>query len=383
MRKPRQIAEVLESRGFVLHHYVGRLFGVGFFGQCCIVVGLAAGALLVASVIDHSLTLPGRDVGLLEHPAIWAFLVLQLALPLSIRHSLKKLPEAETRIREITNSEAKPSGFLVSPLLRFLSLQTNDARLAATIVYCVGLGALVWNTYQNQRPGIIVPYDFWDSTTFFWGFWITRVYKLYLFVLLLPYLAMIHLGTLIVTLREIRSARLSGKLKLEPFHPDGVGGLGFIPGLVTTPIILTVLVGSLPTAAAFEVHRAVSITPVLGLTILVLWTVLAYIVPTLFLRSDIVAMKRETIGKLRLLEQAYYSRIVDNEDVNFGALRKGNEAVEYFDKICLKIQSIPDYPHLKRVLRYIGLALTPSLISLGLKFYEYVLPIMSPLLRKL
>lgn len=382
MPKPPHITAVLQRGGFSFHYYVGRLFKVGFLAQCCIITALTAIAILVGSIIDGSLILDGRNVGLLEHPTIWAFFSVQIALPLCIRYSLKKLLRSRVRIREITKLEGKFSDLVVTPLLRFLRLQDKESRFAATIIYCAGLTAFVWNTYQNQLPGIIVPYDFWDSKTYFLGFGITRIYKLYLFGWLLPYIAVIHVAILVVTLRLIRQARISGRLKLILFHPDGVGGLGFVPSLVTTPIIVTLLVASISTAAAFEVHRAVDVTPLMGLTIIIISTAIAYIVPALFLRSDIVALKREMIGRLRLLQQTYYSKIIDGQDTDFETLRKGNEALDYFEKVCTRVQAISSYPHLKRLLRYIGLALTPSIISLALKFYENVVPIIGPVLKK-
>ena len=210
----------------------------------------------------------------------------------------------------------------------------------------------------------------------------TRIYKLYLFAWLLPYVALVHIAILVVTLRLIRRARLSGKLALVLFHADGVGGLGFVPGLVTTPIIVTLLMGAVPTAAAFEVHRALDITPLVGLTIIVLSVCIAYIIPILFLRSDIIAMKRQMIAKLRVLQQAYYLRIIEDRELNFETLRNGNEAFSYFDKVRTAVQSISDYPHLKRIIGCIGLALTPSVMTLAVKLCEDLIPVVRPILRR-
>jgi hypothetical protein len=236
--------------------------------------------------------------------------------------------------------DGRSSDLIISPVGRFLRLQGKESRVAATFIYCAGLSAFVWNTYQNQRPGIVVPYDFWDSKTYFWGFWFTRVYKLYLFAWLLPYLAMIQAAILVVTLRFVRRVRLSGRLKLLPFHSDGVGGLGFVASLVSTPVIVTLLIGSIPTAAAFEVHRAPDVTPLIGLSALVSWALLAYIVPIFFLRSDIVAMKRETFRRLTTLEQANYLQLIKENNLDFERLRRGNEALDYFDKVCGKVREI-------------------------------------------
>jgi hypothetical protein len=381
MPKSSHTRDILQSGGFSLHYYVGRLFRVGFVGQCSILAALAAVAMFCASLIDHSLILNGRNVGLLQHPAFWGFPLLQIVLPLCIRQSIQKLQRARLRDGEIADVEKRRSLLNGAKIRQFLSWQDRESRLVATLIYCTGLAAFVWNTYQNQRPGVVVPFDFWDSSNYFWGFWFTRIYKFYLFVLLLPYIAMIHVAILFVTLRFIRRARVSGRLVLLPFHPDGVGGLDFVSSLISTPIIITLIVGSFSTAAAFLVHRAPDVTPLIGLSILIIWAVIAYFVPILFLRSDIIAMKREVLKKLRSLEQTTYSQIIESQGINLEMLGKGKEALGYFDNVCEKIQKISNYPHIKRLVGSLGFAVTTSTVSLAFKLVD-VAPVIDRLFKK-
>jgi hypothetical protein len=376
------ISAPLRAGGFALHDYVGRLLRIGFCSQCIVLAALSAVAVLIASTIDHSLILGGRNVGLFQHPTIWTFIGLQIALPLSLRSSLNKAVQNRARIRAVLKSEGGFTQQIVKPLQRFLRLQDADSKLVATIIYCVGLAAFVWNTYQNQLPGIVVPYDFWDSKNYSWGFWVTRVYKLYLFTWLLPYIALIHIGILVVVLRFVRRNRKAGKLTLLPFHPDGVGGLGFVPTLVTTPVIVTLLICSVSLFAAFEVHRALDVTPLLGLTVVVGSAAIAYVVPILFLRSDIVALKRDLADRLMSLQQAYYSSIIERPNLDFDTLRKGNEALDYFGKVSARVEAISNYPHLKRVLKFTGLALTPSIISICLSLYDHLSLIITSLSKR-
>src|SRR5215216_4159058 len=97
------IIGVLQHGGFSLHAYIGRRLNIGFLTQCCLLAAIAALLLFVGSVIDGTLFLEGRNLGFLEHPAIWAFFGLQVVLPLSIRHSLKKLLRAQSKISSIAN----------------------------------------------------------------------------------------------------------------------------------------------------------------------------------------------------------------------------------------------------------------------------------------
>ncbi|MDT4896719.1 MAG: hypothetical protein QOH25_1796 [Acidobacteriota bacterium] len=381
MRNPSGPQDILQTGGFSLHYYVGCLFKVGFLGQSCIIAVLVALVMLTGSLLDHSLILNEPNIGLLQHPALWGFPLLQIALPLVIRQSVHKLQRARLHTGEIAKVEKQSSLLSGTQIRRFLSWQDKESKLAATLIYCTGLAAFIWNTYQNQKPGIVVPYNFWDSKTYFWGFWITRAYKLYLYGWLLPYIAMIQVAILVVTLRLVRRARLSGKLKLFPFHHDGAGGLGFVASIISTPIIATLIVGSLSITVAFLVHRTADVTPLMGLIILIIWTVTAYFIPTLFLRSDIVAMKREVLEKLRTLQQKNYSRIIESHGVDLETLSKGKEALDYYDNVWEKIQKIPNYPHLKRLVRALGFAVTTTTISVALKLMDLV-PVVGRLLKK-
>jgi hypothetical protein len=382
MRRFQRLSTALKNGGFSLHSRIGQRLRVRFTAQCYIVTAIAVVAVLAGSIIDGSLFLPGRNIGLLEHPAIWAFFAIQIALPISLRYSLKEFFKARTSLRAIGALDGKPFTRLVVPLVRYLNLQDGSSKFTAAILYGFGLVAFVWNTYQNQLPGIIVSYDFWDSKTYLCGFWITRVYKLYLFGWLIPYIALLHVAILVVALRLVRMTRISGKLKLLPFHPDGVGGLGFLPGLVTRPLIVAVIFGTVPTAAAFYIHRAADVTPLMGLTTLVLAIGTAYFVPILALRADIVATKRAMVEKLRWLQQASFSQVFESRKPDFEMLKSGNESIDCFEKLCVAINNISNYPHLRRLIGLVTLAMTPAMSALIGKLYVDLEPVIHPWLSK-
>jgi hypothetical protein len=375
MRGSRRLSSVLRNGGLSLHGLVGRLLGVGFVAQCWLLTVIAGGLVLIASTLDGSLRLNGRDVGLLQHPAIWAFFALQLVLPIVIKRSLVRLLRSRDSLRAVGALNGHPQEQIVMPFLRFLHLKDPGSRLAAAIVYGFGLTAFVWNTYQNQRPGIALPFDFWDSKTFFYGFWITRLYKLYLFAWLLPYLAMLHIDMLVIGLRLIRVARLNGKFKLLPFHPDRSGGIGFLPDLVTRPLVVAVLLALLPTIAAFSIHRAADVTPLMGLSVLASGLAVAYFIPILNLRTDIVAAKQDLVERLRWLQQASFSQVIANQRPNFQSLKTANETIENYEKLCTAVSNVSNYPHLKRLVGVMVLAMTPTATSLAAKLYEKFGPV--------
>jgi hypothetical protein len=382
MRHAPSISALFKTGGFLGHYYLGQALRIGFTGQCILVAVISAVFVLAGSFIDRTLILKGGDIGLFQHPAIWAFFVLQVALPLSVRHSLRRLEDANKAKDQTDELKAVYASSIAAKVSSFVQLRDGRSRAIATICYGVGLIAFVWNTYQNQLPGIILPQDFWDSSNHFWGYWITRVYKFYLFVWFLPYIALIHSAVLLATLRLIREKRTGGELSLQPFHPDDVGGLGFVPGLVTTPIIVTVLIAALPLAGAIDVHRRLDVTPIMGMIIVFGGALVAYVVPILYLRTDIIALKLQAIEKLSTLQQRYYAQIVKMDNIRSETLREGREALDYFEKIDDRIQKISNYPHLATLLKYLGLALTPAVASLALKVYEVLGPMLIPLLER-
>jgi hypothetical protein len=371
MRTTGRLKALLRSGGFSVHAYVGRMFRVGFVAQLCVIAAVFAILIVTASVLDETLIMKGRDVGLLQHSTIWSFILLQVAMPLSLCSSLRNLIRARSTIRKLIRSR-KCIQEVVQPLVRFMSVEDVASRALATLFYCVGIFAFIWNTFQNQRPGIVLPYDFWDSSNHFWGFWMTRVYKLYLFGWLLPYLGLLYFGIVIVVLRMIRRARLAGIIELEPFHPDGAGGLGFVPPLITTPIIIALLLGSFSTAAALEVHQSADITPIIGALIVVGGMLLAYVAPAIYFRTDILALKKQSMDRIRQMQQSYYGAVMDSRGRDRETLHRANEAVDYFDKVNAKIQSIPDLPHFSRLIRFAGLALTPSALSIAFKLLDNI-----------
>jgi hypothetical protein len=175
---------------------------------------------------------------------------------------------------------------------------------------------------------------------------------------------------------------VSGRLKLLPFHPDGVGGLGFLPELVTRPLAIAVLFGALPTCAAFLIHRRLDVTPLMGLTALLLTAGIGYFVPILALRSDIIATKRAMVEKLRWLQQASFSQVFESQKPDFKALKAGNESIDCFEKLCAAIKTISNYPHLRRLIAVVSLAMTPTVVSLLGKLYDHWEPVIHPLLTR-
>jgi hypothetical protein len=143
-----------------------------------------------------------------------------------------------------------------------------------------------------------------------------------------------------------------------------MGGLGVIPALITDPIVATLFVASLPMAGVIWVHRGAGVTPFIGASVIVAGLFCAYVIPTLYLGTDLIILKRRLLEKLRAAQEAY-----DPVAGNLGAssavtLATSNEALTYFDKMCEKVNTIPNYPQFTRLAKATGIALTPSALSI-------------------
>lgn len=381
MPQSRRLSSILEEGGLWLHHRLGRLLNIGFFGQCVLIAGIAGIAILIASIADGSLVLSGRDVGLLEHPGIWSFLFLQIALLLSLRSSLRVLLQNRGDLQAIGAIDGSMIREIVEPTLKFTRLQTHNGTVTALVFHSIGLTAFVWNTYQNQFPTVILPYDFWDSKNFFWGFWVTRALKLYLFFWLFPYIALANCAILSSSLNQIRVARSEGRLKLLPYHCDGAGGLGFFPFLVTRPLIVGAFFGSISLASAFYVHQAVDVTPVMGFIILIAIVFVAYAIPIVALRKEIILTKQSMIERLRLSQQTAFSDIYDRLSPDLMSLKETDETIKCLDNFCQSINLITNYPHLKRFITWLTFATMPAVYSLLCKIFNSLIPIIQPMIK--
>ena len=366
MPTARSPLELLSKGGFAADGYVSRLLRLDFAVRCLLIPIAWAFLFLAGAAIDHSFLLPGRSVGLLEHPTIWTFLLLQAALPLILRKSLIQLGESSQLLAALVKGKFDFEREVVQPLIEYCSLRTNAGRVAASIAGFIGFTAFVWNSYQNQLPGTLVPFDFWDSIHFPVGYWLTRAYKFYLFICFLPYVAVLHSGVIWTLLSVIRKHRRRGELRLNPFSGDGVGGLGFIPSILLKPIVVTLLLAAVASATTFVVHQGAATTPIIGVTIILSSLFTAYLGPAAYLRADIAALKRVAIDELTVAESRSYENVLRASAGGSTDISDAAKSLEYFEHVRAKIEAIPEFPYFTRMISFVGFCFSPTAVSLTL-----------------
>jgi hypothetical protein len=358
--------------GYALFRFAGRFGRWGPSEVNVVVAGFFGMALIVGSLRDGALLLTPGGVGLLRHPGIWWFLIGQAWLPFVIRASVatfRKLAdgkEATLSAEYLTKHFHGVSQFLD----KWLQRGTNRSRVSYSLFILVGTSAWAWNTYSNQHPEA-VGFDFWDSSRHFWGYFLTRFYKAYIWLCLIPALVHIQVGIILTVRRLLRDATAHRGIVLQPFHPDGAGGLRFFIATALNPMVPTVFIASMISLSAVLVHRRYDVTTVGGLTLACFVFVSLYFVPGTALRDAIRHEKERQIAEIAHIQQQLYMTL--SSDVSRANLHDEVDAMMSLSAVIERIRSISEWPQLIRVVRLATVAWTsPSVLWLANKLFEKV-----------
>ena len=245
--------------------------------------------------------LPGPDVGLLEHPTILSFLLLQLV---ALRVTAASLGSLLATWNEDTLPFTRDfrdgigHNFIDEYWNSYLKRRDNISKFIFSLFTMVGVVSFVWNSYQNQAPSRFLGFDFWDSSHHYFGYWSTRLYKFYLWTLFLPALGHALFGLFLLFARILSAARAEDALVLKPYDSDSAGGVRVLTSPLVRPISAVFFVCSLGAFSALAVHRELDLTPLIGVTLLAFFLgsgLLSYSIP---LSRAVQAEKRRQIGEI-------------------------------------------------------------------------------------
>src|SRR5918999_2561395 len=275
---------------------------------------LCAILMFVAAALDGSLYFKGIDIGFLEHPTVYGFLLGQWLFPYAVSQALRKFydiwkgPKPPFRSTFLVTRFQEHSDWLRNSLLR----QTNLSRFFYDFAVIIGIIALIWNTYQNQRPELL-GFDFWDSVHFPFGFATSRFYKLYLWGFMLPALFHAQLFIFLAISRVLLDAAKGHHLILEPFHPDRCGGARALIDPVIIPMLPPLLITSLLALSAFSVHQKFDVTPLIGVFLLSGVFLTLYLIPAYSLRKAIIIEKDRQLGEIAEKQNGLFFQALRNE----------------------------------------------------------------------
>jgi hypothetical protein len=321
-----------------------------------VIVGtVTAIAFLAGALQDGTLIMQRPNVGLLQHPGIWWFLIAQCWLPFVARRSYRQFEMLDTN-----GVHALLSAYLngrFAQQRRFIGewtqRRTNQSRMMYVALLVVGGCAWSWNTYSNQRPDV-VGFDFWDSSRHLWGYSLTRLYKGYVWFGLVPALVHTLVGLIIATRRLLLDATASNGLVFEPFDPDGAGGMTFFIDIALTPMVPVVFVASMISLSAVLVHQKYDVTTIAGVSLACLIFILMYLVPATALRKAILAEKRRQISSIANLQQSLYVAVTQAHQSS--DLSEPVETMLQLDSVIARIKTLTEWPQLRGILRLVALA---------------------------
>jgi len=324
----------------------------GVFLWLNVIIGLLfAAAFVLGSWRDGTLRMPSTSFGLLEHPTIWIFLVAQILVPVVVSRSTGRFSTLEKEpglpLTESFITATVPA--LHESFLEMLRRNDPRSRRIFNLLLLLGLGFWAWNTFQNLRVGSGAPrFDFWDSVAHFWGYWLSRAYKLYLWLVVAPTVVHAQLCIARAMRKMLRAADEAAALSLDPYHPDGAGGARSFIDVVLLPMFALVLPAVFLTTAATWVHKRYDFTTVGAINATVVLFGFVYWYPATALRNAIVAEKERQKRKISALQRSLYHALLQEVPIAT-TLKDPTSVLLSLSSVAKQVDTLPNWPQLARV----------------------------------
>lgn len=328
--------------------------------RALLLTGIFIALTILASSIDHTFTMIGTDLGLIQHPAIWMFFIIQAVIPFSICIALTRFL-CFLKGNEIIQPETDLSIY-TDFFQKFINRKTNLSQLVFVLATTIGLISFVWNSFQNQQPYKFLGFDFWDSINHLFGYCITRLYKFFLWVLFFPAIVHIHVAMIITLKKLLNDAVEKGFLTLRPYHQDETGGVSEIIKAAINPFIPVLLVVAFTVLSVIIVHHKVEATPIIGLCMLNFLFVMVYIIPATSLNKIIKIQKKSQVKEITETQNSIFNTLIRHEETD--RLFRNVDSLNGMLPVIKQIKSIPDWPYFNRVSKLIGLINFPVIIGL-------------------
>ncbi len=359
---------------FVLGRKMAFILSKSVNSQSCFMAIIFSILFIIGSSIDQTLIMKGKDTGLLEHPTSWCFIIIQIAAPFFLSRSIEKL-FIFLDGNDVINSKKELASY-ITLFNKYTLRQTNLSVLSYRLLTLIGLICFVWNSFQNQAPMKYLGFDFWDSFNHPFGYWLTRVYKFYMWVLFFPAIIHIHFSGLFTLHTLLKDAEREKFFVLKPYNQDEYAGVGIIIKIAINPPIPLLLLGSVSVLAAFFIHGQIGITPIIGLSLMSLLFLLIYFIPAVRLRKIIKSEKKRQLSEITEKQNSLYFELVRSEKtmVNPDNLETLNSLTIVFDQV----KSISAWPYWKSILKVVGFVNIPIVISIGKNLW----PIMKAIFQR-
>jgi hypothetical protein len=321
-------------------------------------------SLTACAWLDGSFFLRQNGYGYFEHPGIVGWYLILLIMPVSIHKLILKAVDNKPAYNqlEISGSIFDFVRDVRQPTQEFIGLRTPLSRSVYSLLFCAGFAGFAWNTYQNLYPGTLAPLDFWDSVHFRYGYFGTRVFKFYMDALLLPSIAHIFAGIIWSNGVAIDKLMKRNAVRIAPFSADHCGGFAFLSDLILSPAVTALLISGLAFFGDVYTHRALYVSTLMGLVVVLSVLTFSYIIPTLFIRTALSKLKEVERREIYARQEIFYRQVL-LRNLKGAELRDAAEYLRYFDEAIKKIDDIRNWPHLSKISGAFGFAVIPTLIS--------------------
>ena len=327
--------------------------------------------LSLSSYLDKSLILDEPNIGLFQHPAIWMFFLIQAIVPFFISKSIESflnMPKWKYNIISKSFFDNNFKSEIIS-LKKDISRKSIKSQSVFAILFFIGAIAFIWNSYQNQNPLKFLGFDFWDSYSYTYGYWTTRLYKFYIWCFFFP--SIVHLYSFVIAkiLSILKLANNNQLLKIEPYHYDNNGGVSIIIINIIRPIIPILFITSLLSIIVLTIHNKIDVTSLSSLIIATLLLLLFYFIPVITIRSIIKKEKEKQLAEISNKQEKILNSITSNNDVDF--IRKNYEIIDILSSVSHKIKAIPNWPNYKLMVKIISIAYCPTVLNFIIKFLVF------------
>jgi hypothetical protein len=231
--------------------------------------------IFIGAALDHTLVLPGPNIGLLEHLGI---IILLVTVPILLFGSVRLLAAVEAVLSD--PFEFTQSYLATAALVKHLSIKTNRRKqVLFTALAVVGLLSLIVNINSALQPDRAYGRDVFDSNRHPFGFATTRLYLAVIWCVVLPLAIVTVLIVCEALIALVRFAHQHGTLNVNWFAPDHCAGMARLGKLATRTAFLLLLVSSWPLANyyVFGHRRPLIVTTValsivsIGIPVWLLW----------------------------------------------------------------------------------------------------------------
>lgn len=313
--------------------------------------------LFLSALLDSSLELRGRAVGFFEHPAIFFFIATQCICLYAVLRGARTfldLPKWGSHVLK-PDFLARRLEYHQGWLREAIKRKNPHGSFTYNILVSIGIAAFAWNSIANQDPIRFAGFDFWDSMNHPYGYAATRVYKFYMWTFFFPALIHLELMMLICFRRLVVDAADSRGLVLEPFHPDGCGGVRKFMDTVLIPLIPPLAVSSLLAVSAVSIHRKVDFTTVGALGLVCVTFLVLYLTLATALRRAIIIEKDRQLKAISDIQNAQFFELIGVMTEAAKSEEVGKTIASLAD-LSKYVRGLPNWPQLHFVVKAVSLA---------------------------